>query len=90
MVAAVAAAHGGPDEPGGTYVGTARQVHVRIPRLDADPRIDGHLDEPVWREAALLTGFSQFSPQDGIAADDSTQPEVIEKTPARDCVAEQE
>jgi len=73
LAAVVATPHAGPDEPGGTYVGTARQVHVRIPRLDADARIDGRLDEPVWREAALLTGFSQFSPQDGIAADDSTQ-----------------
>ena len=27
----------------------------------------------MWKQAALLTGFSQFAPQDGIAADDSTQ-----------------
>ena len=35
--------------------------------------IDGVLDEPVWRQAAMLTGFSQFSPLDGIAAADSTE-----------------
>src|SRR5213594_2525394 len=63
LLAAVIAPHAGPDEPTGTYVGIANQVHVRIPRLDADVRIDGRLDEPVWRQAALLTGFSQFSPQ---------------------------
>ncbi|HKW08776.1 MAG TPA: DUF5916 domain-containing protein [Gemmatimonadaceae bacterium] len=65
-----------PDGPSDTYVGTAKQVHVRIPRLDEDVHIDGRLDEAAWRQAALLTGFSQFSPQDGIAADDSTQVRV--------------
>ena len=73
LAAVSAAAPNGPGEPGGIYVGTARQTHVRIPRLDDDTRVDGRLDEPVWRQAALLTGFSQFSPQDGIAADDTTQ-----------------
>jgi hypothetical protein len=63
----------GPRAPAGTYVGTAHQVQVRIPRLDADVRIDGVLDEPVWRQAAVLTGFSQFSPQDGVPANDTTQ-----------------
>jgi hypothetical protein len=56
------------------YNGRANQLRVRPPRLaDADVAIDGRLDEPQWKEAALLTGFSQFSPQDGIAADDSTE-----------------
>ena len=73
LAAVIRAAPNGPGEPGGTYVGTAHQTHVRIPRLDADSRVDGRLDEPVWKQAALLTGFSQFAPQDGIAADDSTQ-----------------
>jgi hypothetical protein len=73
LAAAAAVAHNGPGEPGGIYVGTAHQTHVRIPRLDGDSRVDGHLDEPVWQQAAVVTGFSQFSPQDGIAADDSTQ-----------------
>src|SRR5215471_19717903 len=73
VTAAAITPHIGSTEPADTYVGTAKQVHVRIPRLDADVRLDGRLDEPIWRQAALLTGFSQFSPQDGIAADDSTQ-----------------
>ena len=30
------------------------------------------LDEDAWREAALLTGFSQYSPVDGRAADNQT------------------
>ena len=35
--------------------------------------MDGKLDEPQWAQAALLTGFSQFSPNDGAAAEDSTE-----------------
>ena len=57
-----------------TYNGRANQVKVRPPRLDENgTRVDGVLDEPQWREAALLTGFSQFSPVDGVPADDSTE-----------------
>ena len=56
-----------------TYSGRDHQLHVRIPRITADAEVDGVLDEPVWRQASLLTGFSEFSPQDGIPAADSTQ-----------------
>ncbi|HEY3013094.1 MAG TPA: DUF5916 domain-containing protein [Gemmatimonadales bacterium] len=55
------------------YNGRAGQLEVRIPRHEAAPSIDGKLDEAVWGEAALLTGFSQFSPTDGVPASDSTQ-----------------
>src|SRR5689334_16780602 len=56
-----------------TYVGRQSQIQVRLPRLEADALVDGVLNEPVWQRAALLTGFSQFSPQDGIPAADSTE-----------------
>jgi hypothetical protein len=56
------------------YNGRANQLRVRPPRLDdAGLSIDGHLDEPQWQQAALLTGFSQFAPQDGVPAQDSTE-----------------
>lgn len=55
------------------YVGRDNQLNVRVPRIEADATIDGNLSEPVWQEAALLTGFSEFSPHDGIPAADSTQ-----------------
>ena len=35
--------------------------------------MDGVLDEAVWARAAVLTGFSQFSPVDGVPAADSTE-----------------
>jgi hypothetical protein len=59
-----------------TYIGRENQLHVRVPRLASEATavtVDGALDEAVWSQAALLTGFSQFSPQDGIPAADSTQ-----------------
>lgn len=46
---------------------------VAAPRLDADVVIDGVLDEDAWSRAALLTGFSQYRPIDGVAAADSTE-----------------
>ncbi|MDB4916546.1 MAG: hypothetical protein JWM95_4190 [Gemmatimonadetes bacterium] len=59
---------------GSTYNGRANELRVRPPRLeDAGLTVDGKLDEPQWGKAALLTGFSQFAPNDGSAADDSTE-----------------
>lgn len=56
------------------YNGRANEIHVRPPRLDDDATaIDGVLDEPQWSRAAVLTGFSQFAPVDGVPAEDSTE-----------------
>lgn len=48
-------------------------MHVRPPRLDEAGVVDGRLDESQWTQAARLIGFSQFSPNDGGPADDSTE-----------------
>ena len=56
-----------------TYSGREGQLDVRIPRFEADAVIDGSLTDSVWVHAALLTGFSQYAPNDGIPAADSTQ-----------------
>ena len=58
---------------GPVYNGRDKQLAVRPPRRETTVVIDGSLDEPVWREAATLVGFSQFQPQDGVPAADSTQ-----------------
>src|SRR3989454_4177754 len=57
----------------GIYSGRERQLDVRIPRFDADVVIDGDLSDSTWARAALLTGFSQYAPNDGVSAVDSTQ-----------------
>ena len=61
------------NDPPAAYVGRAGQLEVPIPRLEAVSSVDGKLDEAVWEQTALLTGFSQFSPTDGVPATDSTQ-----------------
>ena len=55
------------------YVGRDNQLNVRIPRIEADATSDGALSDSVWQHAAVLTGFSEFSPHDGVPAADSTQ-----------------
>ena len=58
--------------PPATYSGRAGQLEVRVPRHEAVSAVDGKLDEAIWGETAVLTGFSQFSPADGVPAVDST------------------
>jgi hypothetical protein len=56
------------------FNGREHQLAARPPRLEEQAaRVDGVLDEPQWRDAVLLTGFSQFMPRDGIPAEDSTE-----------------
>lgn len=62
-----------PDPEPRVYHGRAGALAVRPPRLSGEVIVDGVLNEPMWSEAALLTGFSQFAPVDGVAATDSTE-----------------
>jgi hypothetical protein len=63
----------GPEDPALVYHGRTGHLDVRPPRIEGSVTIDGVLDEPEWARAALLTGFSQFSPGDGVPASDSTE-----------------
>lgn len=56
-----------------TYSGRDRAIQVRPPRVDARIQVDGVLDEPVWAQAARLTGFSSYYPTDDRPAQDSTE-----------------
>ncbi len=56
-----------------SWDGRANRTRLPIPRIDTVAVVDGSLSEPVWRRAARLTGFSQYQPVDGRAADDSTE-----------------
>ncbi|MBA3297367.1 MAG: carbohydrate binding family 9 domain-containing protein [Acidobacteria bacterium] len=57
---------------GPVYRGTEQNIRVEIPRVDATIQVDGSLSEPVWEQAARLTGFSQYSPDDGRPASNET------------------
>jgi hypothetical protein len=61
------------DPTGPVYDGRLKQRDVRIPRVEATVTIDGALDEPAWKSAARLTGFTQYRPVDSRPAEDSTE-----------------
>jgi hypothetical protein len=61
------------------YNGQRGELTVSLPRFDGSDaaiNVDGVLDEPVWQRAALLTGFSLYSPVDSRPAPDSTDVRV--------------
>ena len=65
--------------PAQSYEGTGRPA-VFIPRLTAgagNVTIDGSLTEPVWSQAARLTGFRQYQPVDGRPAEARTEARVF-------------
>ena len=63
----------GDADPVAVYSGRAGRLDVHVPRLEAEVKVDGVLDESAWTRAVVLTGFSQFTPVDGLPAADSTE-----------------
>jgi hypothetical protein len=59
--------------PAPVYSGRDGQLRVVVPRFEGSITLDGVLDEPQWRAAARLIGFSEYTPVDGRPADDSTE-----------------
>lgn len=55
------------------YDGRSGALDVELPRVDQSVEIDGKLDEAVWSEAAVLSGFSRYAPVDGAQADNDTK-----------------
>ena len=74
LAEAGAGADSGDRPVAAVYSGLEGQLDVTAPRL-AEPEInvDGRLDDAAWAEAALLTGFSQFDPTEGIAGTQETE-----------------
>ncbi len=66
----LAAALAGTPGPGDAYHGGRNELDVRAPRLRESSEVDGVLDEPAWARAAVLTGYSQYRPVDGVPAAD--------------------
>ncbi|HET9983608.1 MAG TPA: DUF5916 domain-containing protein [Longimicrobiales bacterium] len=59
----------------GVYSGRDHQLDVAVPRhaAAAEVEVDGRLDDAAWQQAAVLTGFSEYDPADGMPAEDSTE-----------------
>ena len=62
-----------PEHAGPVFDGRRGGLLVPLPRREGAIVVDGQLSEAEWSSAALLTGFSQFFPNDGVAAKDSTE-----------------
>src|SRR3954469_25878027 len=60
-------------QPARVYDGRLRQIDVQLPRVEATITIDVLLDEAGWRDAARLTGFTQYRPVHRRPAADSTE-----------------
>lgn len=45
-------------------------------RVEAAPRIDGRMDEKLWENLPLLTGFTQYMPQNGRPASQETMARI--------------
>jgi hypothetical protein len=55
-----------------TYDGRSGALDVEPPRIDQSIEVDGELNEGVWAQAAVLSGFSRYAPVDGAPADHAT------------------
>ena len=68
----LAAAQAAPVEAT-VHNGRLNQITVMPPKSAGEIQVDGNFNEAVWREASILTGFSQYAPVDGAPANDSTE-----------------
>jgi hypothetical protein len=60
------------------YVGSEGALDVDPPYLPAAKiSIDGRLDEAVWEQGALLAGFTQYDPAEGVPATQDTEVRVL-------------
>ena len=69
-----------PPEPDGpapdstVYRGDRGELRVSPPRFpEVDISVDGHLDEAEWDRAAVLTGFTQYEPVEGVEPSQETR-----------------
>ena len=54
------------------FAGEDSLFTVHIPRFDGSVKIDGYLDDPVWKEAASIKNFYTYRPLDGQPAEEQT------------------
>ena len=76
LVQAAVASVSKPDGGGleGAIIEGRGSPTAKIPHIESgEVRVDGVLDEPVWRQATRLTGFWQYQPVDGRPAEERTE-----------------
>ena len=65
IAAAIGAAGAGHASPL-VFVGSSHEIRLTPPRVERGPVVDGHLDDPVWSQAAVLDSFTQGVPIEGV------------------------
>jgi hypothetical protein len=71
VLALLAAVSGSAVEPGGAALGP--RPHLRAVRTPTPPRIDGRLDDAVWRLAPVSDSFTQHYPDEGAPPSERTE-----------------
>jgi hypothetical protein len=57
--------------------GGGQRLEISATRASRAPAIDGALDEPAWRDAAMFDAFTQQEPNDGAPATERTEVRVL-------------
>lgn len=63
-------------DPGASayYDGSVGETRIETPSVSgAAIEVDGRFDEPTWSQAAVLHGFTQFQPDEGVSASQATE-----------------
>ena len=61
-----------------TFSGQTLQLEVIPPRMESPQiRIDGRMEEDEWQDAAVLQGFTQYEPVEGIPSTEDTEVRVF-------------
>jgi len=50
----------------------SHNYHIKIPEFTSPPKIDGKLENPLWKEAVVLDTFTQYEPQEGASPSEKT------------------
>jgi len=49
-----------------------KNYHINIPEFSSSPKIDGKLENPLWKKGAVLDAFTQYEPQEGTEPSEKT------------------
>ncbi len=66
----------GPEKDTSFPAGPEKRVSKASKILEA-PKIDGRLDDQAWKEAAPLSNFTEFEPNNGAAASERTEVRIL-------------
>jgi hypothetical protein len=62
----------------GAIAASSRQIYrVEAVRVEQGPTIDGRLDEPVWQQAQVVSGFLQQEPNEGEPVTERTEVRIL-------------